>query len=314
MSASGSMRPCIEDRRNQGWAKLAEISAILSELPDIRRVDIGLKLRETKLHNGILYNSEAWSNILEKDVERIEQVDVAAMKELVAGHSKCSRAFYYLEFGTLMLRHKIMIRRLIYHHHVLTREDNELISRIYEKQKENPTKGDWILTLRRDFEFLGQAIDEDQIKCTPKHEYKKFIKKQVETSAFASYLQLKEKSKKKMKDLTYKSLSIQPYLNSNNFTKSEKNLLFSLRSKCYNAKMNFKKLYRGDLKCVFKCNEEETQFHIFQACEPVLSRLGTQNIPAYEHIYGNISEQKSAVSVFTQIDHIRKQMTKDLMS
>ena len=64
----------------------------------------------------------------------------------------------------------------------------------------------------------------------------------------------------------------------------------------------------------FKCNEEETQFHIFQACEPVLSKLGTQNIPAYEHIYGNISEQKSAVSVFTQIDHIRKQMTKDLMS
>ena len=79
VSASGSMRPCIEDRRNQGWAKLAEISAILSELPDIRRVDIGLKLRETKLHNGILYNSEAWSNILEKDVERIEQVDVAGL-------------------------------------------------------------------------------------------------------------------------------------------------------------------------------------------------------------------------------------------
>ena len=110
VSANGSMRPCIEDRRNKGWAKLADISAILSEMPDIRRIEVGLKLREAKLHNGILYNSEAWSNIRNKDVERLEQVDVAAMKELVAGHAKCSRAFYYLKFGTLMLRHKVMIR------------------------------------------------------------------------------------------------------------------------------------------------------------------------------------------------------------
>ena len=70
------MRPCIEYRRNRGWAKLADISAIFSDMPDIRRLEVGLQLRDTKLHNGILYNSEAWSNIRDKDVERIEQVDV----------------------------------------------------------------------------------------------------------------------------------------------------------------------------------------------------------------------------------------------
>ena len=82
VSASGSMRQCIENRKNKGLAKLADIAAILSELPDIRRIEVGLKLRETKLHSGILYNSEAWSNIRDKDMERIEQVDVAVMKEL----------------------------------------------------------------------------------------------------------------------------------------------------------------------------------------------------------------------------------------
>ena len=79
VSASGSMRPCIEYRRNRGWAKLADISAIFSDMPDIRRLEVGLQLRDTKLHNGILYNSEAWSNIRDKDVERIEQVDVAGL-------------------------------------------------------------------------------------------------------------------------------------------------------------------------------------------------------------------------------------------
>ena len=312
VSASGSMRLCLEDRRNKGWAKLADIAAILSELPDIRRIEVGLKLRETKLHNGILYNSEAWSNIRDKDVERIEQVDVALMKELVAGHAKCSRAFYYLEFGSLMLRHKIMIRRLIYHHHILTQDDNELIKRIYEKQKENSLKGDWIMIIREDFEFIGEVLNEDFIKSTTKNVYKLFIKNKVRKAAFESYLKLKERSKKKLKNLNYKDFGMQPYLNSNKFSTSEKQLLFSLRSKCYPAKMNFKKLNKRDLKCVFKCDEEETQSHIFQNCEPILSKLGFTNIPSLDNIYGSLEDQKNAISIFTQINHIRKQMTSDM--
>ena len=127
-------------------------------MPDKRHVELGLKLRETKLHNGILFNSEAWSSIQDKDIVRLEQVDVAALKALVAGHSKCPTAFYYLEFGALMLRHKVMIRRLMYHHHLLTRDDDELIKKIYQKQRENPIKGDWFLMIKNDVEFIGVTI------------------------------------------------------------------------------------------------------------------------------------------------------------
>ena len=104
VSASGSMRPCIEDRRNKGWGKLADISAILDELPDNRRVKIGLQLRETKLHNGILFNREAWSSTPDKELKQLEQVDVAVLylyfnmlvlKDLVQGHSKCPTFFYF---------------------------------------------------------------------------------------------------------------------------------------------------------------------------------------------------------------------------
>ena len=37
-------------------------------------------------------------------------------------------------YHSLILRHIIMIRRLIYYHYILTREDEELIKRIYQKQ------------------------------------------------------------------------------------------------------------------------------------------------------------------------------------
>ena len=59
ISSSGAMRPCVDNRRNKGWGKLAEVTGILSELPKVRRIEIGLKLREAKLHNGMLFNSEA---------------------------------------------------------------------------------------------------------------------------------------------------------------------------------------------------------------------------------------------------------------
>ena len=75
-------------------------------------------------------------------------------------------------------------------------------------------------------------------------------------------MQLKEKSKKKLKNLSYKKLSIQPYLTMNKFSLKEKQLLFSLRSHCYKAKINFRKMNRGDLKCSLKCNSDETQLHI----------------------------------------------------
>ena len=115
-SASGALRPRVEDRRSSGWGKLAEVEGILSELPQDHKIEIGMKLHEAKIHNGILFNSEAWSNVTDGDMERLEQVGTAALKALVAGHSKCTKAFYYLEFGTLMIRHKVMIRRILYHH------------------------------------------------------------------------------------------------------------------------------------------------------------------------------------------------------
>ena len=69
VSASGSMRLCVEDRRDKGWGKVAEITAILSEMPKILQIEIGLKLREAKLINGILFNSEAWCNVSDRHGE-----------------------------------------------------------------------------------------------------------------------------------------------------------------------------------------------------------------------------------------------------
>ena len=77
------------------------------------------------------------------------------LKSLTKGHSKTPVVFHNLERGTLKLRHILMKNRLLYHHHIITREDTETIKKIYVKQKEAPIKGDWIELIKKDFFVFG---------------------------------------------------------------------------------------------------------------------------------------------------------------
>ena len=151
----------------------------MSEMSSEHKIEVGPKLRESKLCNGILFSTEAWSSIGDSDMDRLEQVDTGLMKQFVDGHSKCSKVFYYLEFGVVSFRHLIMSRRLMFHHHILTREDNETIKKVYFKQKESHIKGDRYQMLISDFEFIEEEINEDYIISIPKEDYRKMISQKI---------------------------------------------------------------------------------------------------------------------------------------
>ena len=65
-----------------------------------------------------------------------------------------------------------MKNRLLYHHHIVSRDESETIKKIYNKQKENPLKGDWFQIIEKDFAFLGIELNENEIKSTNKCDYK----------------------------------------------------------------------------------------------------------------------------------------------
>ena len=183
------------------------------------------------------------------------------------------------------------------------------------KQKESHIKGDWVQTIRNDYEFLGEDLEdmENYIKCTPKDIFMNNMKCRVHKAAFSSYLKMKETCKKKMNKLNYEEFKIQKYLLSSQFNSKEKKLLFSLRSNCYPAKNNFRNMNKGNLLCMLNCNQVETQSHIFENCEPVLSRLDQTQLKPLDSIYGSLNEQKSAVEVFLKIDILRKQLIDNLL-
>ena len=100
-----------------------------------REVKAALRLRQAMFVNGVLFKSEAWHNILDKDIVPLEKVDEALLRCILSAHSKTPLDALYLESGTVPLRFIIKSRRLMYLHNLLQKSENEMIKKIYEVQK-----------------------------------------------------------------------------------------------------------------------------------------------------------------------------------
>ena len=98
----------------------------------------------------------------------------------------------------------------------------------------------------------------------------------------------------------------------NQHDNDEASLLYNLRSNCHEAKQNFRKIHKNNLNCIFGCQVIENQKHIFSKCQPVLSKI-SYTIAPYEHIFGDITQQKSVIPQFIQIEYIRNEMKEKLL-
>ena len=130
---------------------------------------------------------------------------------------------------------------MMYHHHILNLDENETVKKIYNKQKEKTSKGDWYDLLLKNFKFIDKDLNEIEIKEMSKEDYQKTVKELVEKAAMKYFLEEK-KSHSKLEEVFYDKLKVQPYLTDRRFSTEERKLLVLLRSRCFSAKTNFKKL------------------------------------------------------------------------
>ena len=161
---NGRPKSTIMQRVNQGYAIVGQIFALLRDLPiGYLRVQIGLELRQAWLLNGILFNSEVWHNVADSDIAHFVEIDKYLLKGLVKAHAKTPIEHLYLETASTPIPFIISARRLIYLQNILQRSDEEIIKKIYEHQKTNPSPGDWCHLVNKDFTNIGEHMAETQI-------------------------------------------------------------------------------------------------------------------------------------------------------
>ena len=167
--------------------------------------------------------------------------------------------------------------------------------------------------LLKDFEFIGEEVNDEVIKNTDKLSYKKMVKEKVKKAAVKCYIKRKEEKLSKLDKITYNSFMCQPYLSCPEFGTKEIKLMGLLRSKCHPSKSNFKKMNQNRIQCSLGCSAEESQFHVFEECKPILDKLGLNKKIRLDNIYGTLEEQKSILPILMQIEAIQIDLNKTLI-
>ena len=131
----------------------------------------------------------------------------------------------------------------------------------------------------------------------------------VKKAAFKLYKE-KQESLKKIKDIRYDTFELKEYLKSKTFTREERELLVKLRSKCHDAKANFRKMNNNKVDCTFGCAEMESQEHVFSNCPPLkTSTIQTE----YRNLDKETNKQKETISVYIEIERARKKAKEALL-
>ena len=156
---------------------------------------------------------------------------------------------------------------------------------------------------------LKIEISIDDIKDMKKSSFKRMIDERTEEKCLNDLNDIKSRHSKVV-NVEHSKLQMRNYFKPNgiNQSKEEIQLIFKLRSRMTDIKMNFKGIY-DQLKCNAWEKEEESQEHIIK-CEELLKRNEeVVLVPVYGKIFnGNVKEQVQIARIFQQNMNIKDKM------
>ena len=193
----------------------------------------------------------------------------------------------------------ISTRRMMYLQNILKRPDGEMLKGVYEAQKSNPVRGDWIELVKGDFENMGISLDEAEIQACTKSEFKIKVKSAVKEYVFDKLKKLQE-GHSKISNICYKNFKVQNYMTNHTLNNHEVSLLFSLRSRTASIfKANFP--YNAEQMCPLGCPEVDSQEHCL-LCEKLYPKDTRDVSIVYNNIFSDdTTKQAEVVKLFATL-------------
>ena len=172
---------------------------------------------------------------------------------------------------------------------------------------------DWYCAVKQDKEYYGISLTDEEIAMLSKASFKKIVSKCIDKQSFN---EMNTSSKSKLHNIlkycqTNKDgkVIMQEYLQTNRLSTIEKQTLFSLRSRSFDVKSNYKTLFKDNMSCRI-CrdpNSYEDEDHTFFRCSDLKhdSDTNTHDIK-FEDIYSDLENQIRAIKYFRNIADKRK--------
>ena len=169
----------------------------------------------------------------------------------------------------------------MYLHSILQRSPNELVKKLFEAQRAEPSPGDFCKLVDEDKEQIGLAMSDTEIKCMSKANFKKIVKSKIRQAAFQHLESLKQQHSK-MDGIRYEKFAKAEYLSSPLFNCESRKLLLALRTRAVNGIRNDFRGRYPDIKCPLMCDKNDTLQHILECV--ILKSHHTNNMIWYGDI------------------------------
>ena len=100
----------------------------------------------------MLCSSEALYGITHSHIEKLEQVDRMFFRKLFQVPNRTAIEAFYLEASSIPICYILVGRRLLYLWDILSKNENELVRKVFDIQKTFSVKNDWAIQVKRDLE------------------------------------------------------------------------------------------------------------------------------------------------------------------
>ena len=271
--------------------------------------EVGIILRDSLLVSSVLFNSEAWYNLTESELDLLETVDLLFLRKLLKAPKGTPKEMLFLELGCLPLREIIRGRRLNFLHYILNEDPKSMIYRVLQSQLKSRTKKDWVTTVIEDMKKLELNVKMEEIRKTKKTSWKQVIKEKIKNYTFDK-LEKRKLSHSKVENVEHCGINMQKYLkpNKTKISKEDSQLIFKLRCRVTKAKENLKGIY-DNLECSACGKEEESQKHIV-LCEELNKEQNNKKVN-YDKIFnGTVTEKLIIAKIFKENFDILENMKK----
>ena len=286
ISGDGKNIKNVKARVAKGTGIINRILAILDGVPFGKfYFKIALILRESLLVSSMIYNSEAWYNVTNREMDLLETVDLQFLRKVLNAPRSTPKEMLYLETGCVPFREMIRKRRILFLHYILNESERSFLKKFLMKQIQTQKSKDWISQVITDFKLLGLDLTIESIKEMKKARLKIIVNQAIKEKTFRDLVKKKE-SHSKVMNIIHERLEIQGYLKPNKLKMKmeEAQEIFRMRSRVADVKTNFKAKYES-FECDVCKKEEETQKHVIECTEINKGKQENETLPDYEELF-----------------------------
>ena len=161
------------------------------------------------LRGSILYASETYYNLTEKNLRNIERIEENFLKKILNTSKGCPISQLYLETGQWPAQFQIIKLRMLFLKSILDENHQSMVANFFKLQLQQPIQGDWVSTCKKNLKEMNIGLTWKEIKMMSKESFHKMLKIKISKISL-KYLLNKRSSKGK--EIKYECLEMADYL------------------------------------------------------------------------------------------------------